>query len=204
MSRRIAIRAGFAGLGLLATVFAIGLAARGLSQEPDAAAAKAAKSKAAFRTVALVLRNPRCLNCHTNTAFPRTGDARERHPQNVSRGDDGHGVPGLRCSTCHQAANQDLVGIPGAPNWHLAPLSMGWESLDDHDLAEALKDRKKNGDRSLADMLQHVADDPLVGWAWSPGKDRNAPPISRDDFVRAFGEWIDSGAVSPDPGNSTH
>ena len=123
---------------------------------------------------------------------------------NVQRGPEGHGMPGLHCSTCHQPKNQDLAGVPGAPHWHLAPRSMGWEGLDDHDLAETLKDRSKNGDRSLADLLHHMEKDPLVGWAWEPGANRAAPPISRADFVAAFRRWVDSGAPSPIPGTTTY
>ena len=156
-----------------------------------------------FATVARVLRHPRCLNCHTVTSFPRVGDDRRRHPQNVQRGPDGHGVPGMRCSTCHQDSNQELVGVPGAPHWHLAPLSMGWEGLDDHDLAEAIKDRTRNGDRSLDDLREHLAADPLVAWAWNPGPGRSTLPISREALLQAFDAWVAAGAKSPPEGVTT-
>jgi hypothetical protein len=158
---------------------------------------------APFADVARVLRHPRCLNCHTVTEFPRVGDERRRHAMNVLRGPHDHGVSAMRCSTCHQSENQPLVGVPGAPHWALAPLSMGWEGLDDHDLAMALVDRRKNGDRSLEALVQHMRDDPLVGWAWDPGPGREPPPLSRDEFVRAFQDWIDGGAVPPPPGTTT-
>ena len=121
----------------------------------------------------------------------------------VMRGPGNHGVPAMRCSACHQPANQDLAGVPGAPSWHLAPRSMGWEGLDDHALAEVLKDEAKNGGRSLQELLHHMAEDPLVGWAWEPGRGRAAPPVSRAALVRAFRSWIESGAVSPAPGTTS-
>lgn len=151
----------------------------------------------AFAEVTSVLRHPRCLNCHPVTDYPRVGDAPRRHDMNVLRGPDGLGTIAMRCGNCHQDHNQDAIGVPGAPHWKLAPLSMGWEGLDDRELAEAIKDEDKNGGRSLDDLLHHMAEDPLVGWAWAPGTGRSAPPISRDAFVQAFREWIEGGAPSP-------
>jgi hypothetical protein len=162
------------------------------------AADAGARSEAAFRKIAAVLRDPRCMNCHTVTDFPRQGDDRHRHIMNVLRGDDGHGVPGQRCSTCHQGVNQ-VNGVPGAPKWGLAPLSMGWEGLDDRQLADAIKDPARNGRRTLAQIQEHMAHDPLVAWAWNPGAGRRSPGISQEELGRLVQEWIDSGAVSPGP-----
>jgi len=161
-------------------------------------------SRRAFVKVARVLRHPRCLNCHPSADRPRIGEDRRLHAMNVQRGPDGHGVAGLDCATCHQPRNQNYAGVPGAPHWHLAPRSMGWEDLDDHGLAEQLKDRSRNGDRTLDDLIAHMAEDPLVGWAWTPGVGRSAPPIPRDEFVEAFRTWIEHGAVSPPPGSISY
>src|SRR6266487_4419331 len=119
------------------------------------------RSEAAFRQMATVLRHPRCMNCHTATDFPRQGDERRRHDMLVSRGPDDHGAPAMRCSSCHQNVNQ-LNGVPGAPNWGLASLTMAWENLDDHQLAEALKNPAKNSQRSLEQIYEHIAHDELV------------------------------------------
>ena len=160
-------------------------------------AADRAKSQATFVQIAAVLRHPRCINCHTVTDFPRAGDTGRRHPMNVKRGPDNHGLPAMRCDSCHQDANQ-ANGVPGAPGWVLAPLSMGWEGLDDHQLAEALKDPAKNGQRSLEKLSEHMAHDPLVAWAWSPGGTREPPPVPHDEFARLVRLWIDTGAASPE------
>ena len=157
----------------------------------------AARSQAAFTKLATVLRNPRCMNCHTATNFPRQGDDRHRHDQFVTRGVDDHGAPAMRCYTCHQNVNQQN-GVPGAPNWSLAPLSMAWEQLDDHQLAEALKDPAKNGQRSLEQVYDHIAHDELVGWGWNPGPGRQPIPIPRAEVARLVREWIDTGALSPE------
>src|SRR3954469_12185225 len=116
----------------------------------------AARSQASFIQIAKVLRHPRCMNCHTATDFPRQGNERRRHDMMVLRGSDNHGAPAMRCSSCHQNINQEN-GVPGAPNWGLAPLSMAWEGLDDHQLAEVLKDPARNGRRSLEQLYEHMA-----------------------------------------------
>jgi hypothetical protein len=116
---------------------------------------------------------------------------------NVLRGGDDHGAAAMRCSSCHQSMNQKN-GVPGAPNWGLAPLSMAWEGLNDHDLAETIKDPAKNGHRSLDQLYEHIAHDELVGWAWHPGGDRQPVAVSREEFARFFREWIDTGAASPE------
>jgi hypothetical protein len=155
------------------------------------------RSAAAFRQLATVLRHPRCMNCHTATQFPRQGDERRRHDQNVQRGPDDHGVFAMQCSTCHREINQRTTGVPGAPGWALAPLSMAWEELSDGQLADQLKDQQRNGRRSLDDIYDHIANDELVGWAWKPGGSRQPPPLAREEFARVVREWIDTGAVSP-------
>lgn len=161
-----------------------------------AVAPDAARSTAAFLKIAAVLRHPRCINCHTVTDFPRQGDAGRPHAMRVKRGPENHGTAALKCLSCHRDANQPS-GVPGAPHWALAPLAMGWEGLDDHQLAEALKDRVKNGDRDFEKLYQHMARDPLVAWAWTPGATRAAPPVSHEEFARLVREWIDTGAASP-------
>jgi len=190
------------GVALVALGWTGAFTSRAAQDERDAEAARS-RGIEAFTTVARVLRHPRCLNCHPTGDRPRIGDERELHAMNVQRGPEGHGVPGLRCAACHQPENQDLAGVPGAPHWHLAPLSMGWEGLDDHELAKSLVDRSKNGDRSLTDLRGHMARDPLVLWGWDPGVGRSKPPVSHGDFLEALDAWIESGAPAPAPGTTT-
>lgn len=80
---------------------------------------------------------------------------------------------------------------------------MGWEGLDDHDLARTLKDRSMNGDRSLAALREHIAEDPLVLWGWDPGVGREAVPTPHAEFVDAFDAWIDAGAPTPPAGTTS-
>src|SRR4029077_20963415 len=80
----------------------------------------------AWQRVYSVMVSPRCINCHTATNYPQQGDDRHRHVANVIRGAEGKGVAALNCATCHQSTNANSTGVPGAPNWHLAPLTMRW------------------------------------------------------------------------------
>jgi len=197
-SRGVRVVASVVAVVATAALIFAGCASESAPSPTVEAAATRTQSQAAFKAVAAVLRHPRCINCHTVTDFPRQGDVGRRHAQFVLRGPDNHGVAAMHCSSCHQDANQDN-GVPGAPHWALAPLSMGWEGLDDHGLAEALKDTAKNGGRSLEKLHEHMAHDPLVLWGWTPGGTRAPVPVSHAEFVRHLTEWIATGAVSPDP-----
>lgn len=155
-----------------------------------------------FEQMATVLQHPRCMNCHTNAEFPRQGDDRHRHLANVARGPDGHGAAGLHCSTCHQAENQITSGVPGAPDWHLAPLRMAWEGLSIAELCRALKDPAR-GAMTPDQWVAHIQT-PLVVWAWSPGRDaharaRSTPPLTHDAFVEITRRWVATGARCPEP-----
>jgi hypothetical protein len=194
-SHAAGVAAALAGLGLLGALAGCPRPA----SAPAGRVASRAASQAAFVRVAAVLRHPRCINCHTVTDFPRQGDHGQPHVLNVRRGPDNRGEVGMRCSACHQAANQ-LNGVPGAPSWGLAPLAMGWEGLDDHALAEALKDRGRNGGRSFEALVRHLSEDPLVDWAWHPGGERAPVPVEKATFLADLRAWIDTGAVSPEPG----
>jgi hypothetical protein len=160
------------------------------------------QSAALFEQMAAVLQHPRCMNCHTNTDFPRQGDDRHRHVANVARGPDGRGAAGLHCSTCHQAANQITSGVPGAADWHLAPLRMAWEGLSVPELCRALADPVR-GAMTPDQWVAHIQT-PLVVWAWSPGADaharaRSTPPLTHDAFVEITRRWVASGASCPKP-----
>jgi hypothetical protein len=170
--------------------------------EGGSAAPGGAAGTRAFARIAAVLRHPRCLNCHTATAFPRQGDDRHPHVNLVRRGPDDRGVPGQRCGTCHQAENNPSSGVPGKPNWHLAPLAMGWEGLTDAQLCRALKDPRRNGGRHLRALAEHLERDPLVAYGWDPGAGRQPVPIPREELARLMAAWAGAGAPCPSPGTA--
>jgi hypothetical protein len=165
-----------------------------------AAANTPADGTAAFETVKQVLQHPRCQNCHIPGDAPLQNDQGQVHAQNVQRGPDGKGAPGLQCSTCHGEANPPAsYGAhvpPGAPGWHLPPPNqkMVFIGLSSGELCRRLKDPKQNGNKTLADLDKHVSSDKLVLWGWSPGPGRTPVPIPHATFVEKFRAWIAAGA----------
>jgi hypothetical protein len=154
-----------------------------------------------FLRLAKVLQHPRCMNCHTLSDFPRQDDDRHRHLMNVARGPRDRGAPGLHCATCHQSANQPAAGVPGAPDWHMAPQRMAWEELKVGELCRALLDPVKGGMKQ-DQVLPHFGSS-LVRWAWSPGVDargraRSVPPIPYEQFMAIARAWVAAGAPCPD------
>jgi hypothetical protein len=163
--------------------------------KPDAAA-----SRAAFMQVYRVLTSPRCQNCHPVGDAPLQGDDGHVHLQNVKRGADGHGVTAMRCDTCHQSANLPGAHMPpGNFKWALTPPAdkMVFVGRSPAALCRQIKDPKQNGGRSLEKLLDHVANDDLVGWGWNPGDGRTLPPFSRQDTVAQMKIWIEGGAACP-------
>jgi len=176
-------------------------------QKSKAQISTRAAGLAAWKQVYSVLTHPRCINCHTATDHPDQGDDRHRHAFNVVRGPDGKGVPGLNCVTCHQSANSD-AGVPGAPGWHLAPLSMRWQDLNGQifSSAQVCKSLTKNGNLDGPDLLKHHNEAALVLWAFHPGHfpSGNAfsqPPLTHEEFVTATRIWVEAG--TPCPGTAT-
>lgn len=115
--------------GVLFAASALGIGAVAMPSDAERTLRVApAKTTDDFMAFNAVLTHPRCQNCHTLTEYPRQGDDRRPHIMGVLRGRDGHGVTGLECGSCHGRSNALLAGVPGADeDWHLAPLSMGWE-----------------------------------------------------------------------------
>ncbi|MEL6676808.1 MAG: hypothetical protein AAFR61_31660 [Bacteroidota bacterium] len=156
-----------------------------------------------FDQVMSVVMHQRCMNCHPQDDYPRQGADSHLHRFGIERGADGHGLPALQCATCHQTENNDFSGVPGAPHWHLAPLSMGWQGMSRTEVATAMLDRSKNGNRSHEQILEHLTKDKLVLWVFEPGVNhegvaREKPPISQEAWVEAVTQWIENGAVIPE------
>ncbi len=168
---------------------------------PSSLAAQTPPSNSAetFTEIAKVLTHPRCLNCHPRDDRPRQGpaEATRLHQMNVQRGHDDGGRTAQRCATCHHETNNAASGVPGAPHWRLAPLSMGWRGLSTAELCLTLKDTTKNGNRSLQSLIEHLGTDHLVGWGWEPGAHRAPVPIPRADFVKLVEHWVQTGAECP-------
>ncbi len=201
MRESVTVRRRFAMSAIVASALLF-FAAAGLRPQTNAASGSRPQRQEgveAFRGIAMVLRNPRCMNCHPRGNVPRQGDDRHPHANLLRRGPDGKGVPGQLCSTCHQAENNAASGAPGKPDWHLAPLSMGWEGLSDAQLCRELKDPRRNGGRDLKALEEHIAGDPLVAYGWDPGATRKPIPIPREEVVQLMTVWSRAGAPCPSP-----
>jgi hypothetical protein len=157
----------------------------------------AKRSVALFTELGKVLTHPRCLNCHPAGDRPRQGDEGRLHQPPVDRGTDGHGLPAMRCPICHQQANFEPGRVPGHPEWHLAPREMAWEGKTLGEICVQIKDPKRNGNRSLADLVHHIGADTLVGWAWSPGFGRQAAPGTQQEAGALAEAWVKTGAACP-------
>ena len=157
----------------------------------------------AFDKMMAVLTHKRCVNCHPSGDRPRQGEDSHYHNFGVQRGEDNHGLPALQCATCHQEENNDFSGVPGAPEWSLAPLRMQWEGLSRVEIARSILDPARNNGRSLEETVQHLTEHELVLWAWEPGVDANGtprekPPVPKDEYIQAVKEWAAAGAPIPE------
>ncbi|MGE3262040.1 MAG: Isoquinoline 1-oxidoreductase subunit [Bacteriovoracia bacterium] len=163
---------------------------------PDSNEEQRQKSVGLFLEATKVFRHPRCLNCHPGGDRPTQGDDMHQHIMNVQRGIDDHGAVAMKCQTCHGTSNYAPSNVPGAPKWALAPRSLAWQGLTDHELCVLFKDTKRTH-MSMEKFIAHNAEDPLVGWGWNPGRDRAPVPGTQKEFGRLVAEWVATGAACP-------
>lgn len=199
--RSIALTAGIAvlvALGLRST-------ARAAQAPPPGRTDGSATQEASadFDTMMDVLTHPRCVNCHPAGDTPHIADGTVEHDFGVRRGPDDRGLPALRCSGCHQPANNDLAGVPGAPEWSLAPPSMAWQGKTRSEIARSILDPADNGGRTLEEVVDHLTHHELVLWAWEPGvradgTPREAPPVDLETYIAAVRAWAAAGAPIPE------
>ena len=159
---------------------------------------RATRSRALFVEVSRVLFHPRCINCHPNGDVPHQGMQLALHDPPVLRGPEDRGVPGMQCTSCHQDRNQFLTRVPGAPNWHLAPIEMAWVGKSAREVCLQIKDPARNGGKSLAQIVEHNGHDKLVAWGWSPGAGREPAPGTQAQFGALTAAWVETGAECPE------
>jgi hypothetical protein len=155
------------------------------------------RSQLLFLEASKVILHPRCANCHPAGDSPLQRQF-ELHDPPVTRGPADEGVVGMECTTCHQESNQDHTRVPGAPKWHLAPIEMAWVGKTPRQICEQVKDPARNGQKSLAEIVEHSAHDKLVAWGWSPGADRQPAPGTQQQFGALMAAWVETGAACPE------
>lgn len=159
----------------------------------------ASDSEAAFDKMMDVLTHQRCMNCHPSDQTPKQGEDSHPHYFGIVRANV---ATATNCNTCHQASNNDFSGVPGAPDWSLAPHNMRWQGLSRIEIAESMMDPVRNGNRSPEDIMHHLTEHELVLWAWEPGidasgKPRELPPVTKEEYIDAVKTWIHQGAIIP-------
>jgi hypothetical protein len=194
------------GAGLAVTSVSVAQNASTLRSvdEFNSIADEQARSLALFEEAGRVIQHPRCVNCHPATDRPLQGMTMHPHQPPVFRGDAGMGAVGMQCNTCHGMENIKVVGqadtlksIPGNPKWHLAPIEMAWEGKTLGQICEQIKDKARNGNMTMEQLIHHMAQDELVGWGWNPGEGREPVPGTQQEFGKIFKAWADTGAVCP-------
>jgi hypothetical protein len=161
---------------------------------------RAERSRALFLEASRVFLHPRCANCHPDGDSPYQGMEGRPHDPPVLRGASDDGVVGMRCGSCHQERNLELARVPGAPHWQLAPRHMAWVGKSPRAICEQMKDPQRNGNRTLAKIVEHNARDELVGWGWKPGHDREPAPGTQQQLGRLVAAWVETGAECPPEG----
>jgi hypothetical protein len=163
----------------------------------DGIADRGERSRALFGEMARVLTHPRCINCHPNGDTPHQGMQLQLHDPPVVRGPEDNGVPNMECTTCHQDQNQELTRVPGAPKWHLAPIEMAWVGKSVPYICNQIKDQKRNGGKTLEQIIEHNGHDELVAWGWAPGANREKAPGTQQQFGELTAAWVQTGAECP-------
>jgi hypothetical protein len=77
-------------------------------------------------------------------------------------------------------------------------MKLVFEGRKPGELCRQLKDPRQNGGKTLAQIHEHVAKDPLVAWGWAPGDGRTPAPGSQVELAAHVEAWIDGGAACPD------
>ena len=52
--------------------------------------------------------------------------------------------------------------------------------------------------KTLAELVDHMANDDLVGWGWNPGEGREPVPGTQEQFGELYKAWAATGAHCPD------
>ena len=77
------------------------------------------------------------------------------------------------------------------------PARAGWDGLTPAEICAALKDPARNAGLTPAQVVEHMAKDPLVLWAWAPGSIRGEPPLGHAAFLDLMRTWRAGGAPCP-------
>lgn len=157
-----------------------------------------------------VASHPRCSNCHAGAdgrpmwSGPSYGKARP-HGMNIQAGESRIGAETIPCSTCHitlSAANPDANTVPHAAprvaaDWHMAPVEAEWFGKPSSEVCQQLRNPQQNGNRTIAEIAEHLGHDVILHWAWNPGGGREPAPHSLQASMDALMKWAAAGTPCP-------
>ena len=159
---------------------------------------------AAWARIYEVFSHPRCANCHVGPdnlpiwSGSSYGAKPRPHGMNINAGVSRIGAEYMPCSSCHTLQNAQLPhGPPGAQEWSLAPVTMQWFGKSSADICSQIKDPARNGNRTIAKIVEHIEHEPLVHWGWAPGPGREPAPYSVAQLVEFLKQWDAAGAPCP-------
>jgi hypothetical protein len=66
------------------------------------------------------------------------------------------------------------------------------------EICEQIKDPSRNGGKTLEELVHHMGEDSLVGWAWNPGAGRTPAPGTQQELGILIKAWVESGAACPE------
>lgn len=151
-----------------------------------------------------VFSHPRCANCHVDEggipiwSGPSYGPEPQPHGMNVKAGESRVGAETILCSTCHTQHNGSIEHAPpGAHVWHLPPPEMVWYEKSSAEICAQIQDPERNGERTMKDIVEHIANDELVHWGWDPGPGREPAPYSAKINVMDILAWTAAGNPCP-------
>ena len=74
---------------------------------------------------------------------------------------------------------------------------MAWAGKPLGAICEQIKDPKRNGGKPIKQIVEHMAEDTLVGWGWAPGGSREPAPGTQKEFGELIRAWAGTGAACP-------
>ena len=192
----------------VATLAAGCLAAGALRPRPEHARAagelrvdrrhRAALGRAIFTELGKVLTHPRCVNCHPAGDRPRQGDARPAAPA-AGRARAGRASAASRCAarSATRRRTSTPAACPAIPNGISRRARWRGRARRFAEICEQIKDPARNGNRKPEDLIHHIGDDTLVGWAWAPGYGRQPAPGTQKIAGALVEAWVKTGAACP-------
>ena len=151
---------------------------------------------AAWSKIYDVFSHPRCANCHVGPdnvpiwSGRSYGPKPRPHGMNINAGASRVGAEYIACGTCHTSHNSQVPhGPPGAHIWLLPPVSMQWFGKSSPEICAQIKDPARNGNRTIAEIAEHIEREELVHWGWAPGPGREPAPYSAAQLVDFVKQW---------------